>query len=309
MSRFLVTGGAGRLGRSVVQALAEAGHDVVSVDRVQAAGLPARQVVHDLRDAESTAELFAEHRPDAVVHLAGIAVPFSAPDDVTFQTNTSLSLAVLTAARETGVGAVLISSSPTVIGYGAPSGWEPTALPIDEEHPLAPWNAYALAKVAIEELVQSVVRADTPLRVGVFRPCYVVSPEEWLGAATQQGHTIRERLDDPALAAVSLFNYIDARDAGDFVLAWLTQPDAAPNGSVFFVAAADSLVREPVGDALARHVPATARLAASLPPTAPVFSSAKAERLLGWRARRSWRTELADAETVSTHAGGKGIDE
>ena len=30
--RYLVTGGAGRLGRSVVAVLAEAGHDVVSVD-------------------------------------------------------------------------------------------------------------------------------------------------------------------------------------------------------------------------------------------------------------------------------------
>ncbi len=295
MSRILVTGGAGRLGRSVVAVLADAGHEVVSVDRVEVPGLPAVQVVHELTDASAAAALFQEHRPEAVVHLAGIAVPFSAPDEVTFRTNTSLAVAVIAGAREAGVEAVLISSSPTVIGYGAPAGWMPSALPIDETHPVAPWNAYAAAKVAIEELVQAAVRAGTPLRLGLFRPCYVVSPEEWEGAPTQQGHTIADRLDDPSLAAVSLFNYVDARDAGEFVLAWLARADAAPNGSVFFVGAQDSLVREPVGAALAKHVPETAALAATLGPRDAVFSSAKAERLLGWRAHRSWRTELVTA--------------
>ena len=33
MSRIVVTGGAGRLGRSVVAGLREAGHTVISVDR------------------------------------------------------------------------------------------------------------------------------------------------------------------------------------------------------------------------------------------------------------------------------------
>ena len=293
-SRYLVTGGAGRLGRSVVTVLAEAGHEVISVDRTEAPGLPATQLVAELGDAASLAGILRTHRPDAIVHLAAIAVPFSAPDDVIFRTNTSLAFAVLGAAEEAGVGAVLIASSPTVIGYGAPAGWSPAALPIDEGHPLAPWNAYALAKVAIEELVAAELRAGSRLRLGVFRPCFVIAPEEWRGAPTQQGHTVAERLADPALAVVSLFNYVDARDAGEFVLAWLERPHAAPNGSVFFVGAADSLVREPVGEALARLVPGTAALAGALGPTDPVFSSARAERLLGWRPRRSWRTEIAE---------------
>ncbi|MCL2515654.1 MAG: NAD(P)-dependent oxidoreductase [Microbacteriaceae bacterium] len=296
MSRYLVTGGAGRLGRSVVSVLTGAGHDVVSVDRVAAPGLPALQIVRELGGPETLVDVLREHDVDAIVHLAAIAVPFSAPDDVIFRTNTSLAFAVLDAAKQAGVGTVLISSSPTVIGYNAPTGWEPAALPLTEGHPLAPWNAYALAKVAIEGLIAAEVRAATPLRLGAFRPCYVIAPEEWEGAPTQQGHTVAERLDDPALAAVSLFNYLDARDAGEFVLAWLTQPDAAPNGAVFFVGAADSMVRGPVPAALAEHVPEAAGLAGSLGDTDPVFSSALAERLLGWRARRSWRTELAAAD-------------
>jgi len=291
--RIVVTGGAGRLGRSVVTVLAEAGHEVVSIDRAVADGLPVRQLEADLLDAAATRALFAELRPEAVVHLAAISVPFSLPDPEIFATNTGLAFSVLEGALAAEAGSLLLASSPTVIGYGAPAGWSPDYLPIDEAHPVAPWNGYALSKVAIEELARMAVRRDGErLRLGVFRPCYVIAPEEWEGAPTQQGHTVAERLADPRLSAVALFNYLDARDAGDFVLAWLARAGEVPNGSCFFVGAADSLVREPVADALARLVPGTADAAGSLGDSDPVFSSARAERLLGWRARRSWRTEL-----------------
>ena len=296
MSRYLVTGGAGRLGRSVVAVLAAAGHDVVSVDRDEAPGLPASQIVADLREPGAVRALVAAHRPDGIVHLAAIPAPHVLPDDETYAINTGLAWAVLDAAVAGGVGAVLFASSPTVIGYGSPAGWRPEYLPLDERHPVAPWNGYALSKLAVEELAAMAARRhpDGP-RFGAFRPCYVIAPEEWEGAATQQGHTVRERLDNPALSAVALFNYVDARDAGEFVLAWLERGDAAPNGAVFFVGAADSLVRAPVGAALAEALPGTVEAAAGLDPTAAVFSSEFAAETLGWRARRSWRELLPDA--------------
>jgi len=295
MSRYLVTGGAGRLGRSVVTVLAEAGHDVVSVDVATVDGLPAKQVVADLVDAAATRDLVARLAPDGIVHLAAIAYPGLLPDDETFSINTRLAYSVLEAAVSAGVGAVLLASSPTVIGYGAPGGWVPHALPIDERHPLAPWNGYAASKAAIELIGATFARRDPDgPRIGAFRPCYVIAPEEWEGAPTQQGHTVLERLDDPALSAVALFNYVDARDAGEFVRRWFERAEGIPNGSVFFVGAPDSLVRGPVGEALAACVPGAGEAAVSLGPTDPVFSSALAEQLLGWRARRTWRTELAE---------------
>jgi UDP-glucose 4-epimerase len=303
VSRVLVTGGSGRLGRSVVQVLAEAGHEVVSVDRATHPGLPARQLAVDLAAPGVAERLFSEVRPEVVVHLAAIAVPFSAPEAEIFATNTALAFTVLEAALGTGVSSLLVASSPTVIGYGAPAGWSPAYLPIDERHPVAPWNAYALSKVAVEELLAMAVRAHgSRIRVGAFRPCYVIAPEEWAGAVTQQGHTIEDRLDDPALSAVALFNYLDARDAGAFVDAWITAADRIPNGEVFFVGAPDSLVREPVGPALERLVPGIGNAARSLADGAPVFSSRRAHELLGWQARRTWRTELVPAGTEDARA-------
>ncbi len=293
MSRYLVTGGSGRLGRSVVSVLSAAGHEVVSVDRHPHPESAVRHIAADLSDAEATLRLFGEVEPDGVVHLAAIAVPFASPDPQLFATNTGLAFSVLEASLQAGVQSLLFASSPTVIGYGAPAGWKPDYLPIDERHPLAPWNGYALSKLAVEAIAAMAVRAHGDrIRIGSFRPCYVIAPEEWSGAPTQQGHTIAERLDNPELSAVALFNYVDARDAGDFVLAWLTHADTVPNGSTFFVGARDSLARGDLGELIARFRPELAASAGSLSADAAVFSSHQAEQLLGWTPKRSWRTEL-----------------
>jgi UDP-glucose 4-epimerase len=291
--RVVVTGGSGRLGQSVVSALAAAGHEAVSVDRVPADGLACRQESIDLRDVDATRELFRSVAPDAVVHLAAIAVPFSAPEEVILATNSQLAFSVLDAAVAAGARAVLAASSPTVLGYGSPTGWTAHSLPLDEESPRLPWNAYALSKQLIEDMIGMFVRrSGNGVRFGSFRPCFVLSPEEWAGAPTQQGHTIEQRLLDPALAAVSLFNYLDARDAGEFVVAWLETDSPLPNGACFIVGAADALAVRPIAELWREYAPQLGDAAAALTGSEPVFSSAKAERLLGWRARRSWRTEL-----------------
>jgi UDP-glucose 4-epimerase len=294
LSRYVVTGGSGRLGASVLRALVDAGHDVVSVDRVLVDGLPARQIAHDLSDTEATRELFRELRPHGVVHLAAISVPFSAPDPIIFATNTGLAYSVIEATVASGAGQLLIASSPTVIGYGSPQGWAPRYLPLDEEHPIEPWNGYAASKQAVENLVAMAARAHgRTVDFGLFRPCFVIAPEEWEGAPTQQGHTVRERLEDPALSAVALFNYVDARDAGDFVVAWTERSHSVPNGSCFFVGAPDALALGPMDRLLPEHVPNIGDLATGLTGTRPVFSSDRAEQMLGWRARRTWRSELS----------------
>ncbi|MDI2036696.1 NAD-dependent epimerase/dehydratase family protein [Paenarthrobacter nitroguajacolicus] len=297
MSRIFVTGGSGRLGRSVVSGLAGAGHTVISVDRdaIPAAQLPAgvEQYSADLLAPGEAERLIRETAPDAVVHLAAIAVPFSAPEDVIFSTNTRLAYAVISAATDAGVPKIVTASSPTALGYGSPAGWLPPSFPLNEKTPPKPWNAYALSKLIAEQTVQMFAAAQgNKIRYAAFRPCFVISPEEWEGALTQQGHTVRERLDDPALSAPALFNYVDARDVADFLDVLLDKMDSIPNGEVFFVGAKDALATAPLAELFPRFLPGSENLTACLTGTSPAFSVDKARELLGWEPKRTWRIEL-----------------
>ena len=227
--------------------------------------------------------------PTPLIHLAAIAVPFSAPEDVILRTNAALALnvgarrAVAAASRRSSP-----ASSPTVLGYGAPAGWLPERLPLDEEAPALPWNAYALSKLLVEQVIAMLARqTGDRLRFAAFRPCYVIAPEEWQGAPTQQGHTVRERLDDPALSAPALFNYVDARDVATFRRpSWrssATSPTARCSSSAPTTPWPASRSRA----CCPRFLPGSRGLAAGLTGTSPAFSIAKAQAMLGWRPRRS----------------------
>jgi nucleoside-diphosphate-sugar epimerase len=298
MTRIAVTGGAGRLGRSLVAGLAAAGHELVSLDRVEsdAAELSGiDQIAVDLTDPDAAARAITESRADALVHLAAIAVPFSAPEDVILRTNATLALNVLSAGVAAGIDRIVTASSPTVLGYGAPAGWLPDRFPLDEHTTPKPWNAYGLSKLLAEQTITMLARqTGDATRFAAFRPCYVIPPEEWAGAPTQQGHTVRERLDDPALSATALFNYVDARDVATFVDVLLEALPGIPNGEVFFVSADDALARRPLAELMPQFVPGTEQLAAGLTGSAPAFSNAKARRVLGWRPAHSWRSELGE---------------
>jgi nucleoside-diphosphate-sugar epimerase len=295
MSRILVTGSSGRLGRSVVAVLAERGHEVVEVDLT----VPAEHAdayAADLTDPAVAADVIGGAKADAVIHLAAIAVPFSAPEQHILRTNASLAFNVMQAAVDAGVRKIVTASSPTVFGYGSPAGWAPERLPLTEDVQPRPWNAYALSKLLAERTMEmfAAQRGDA-VRLAAFRPCYVIAPEEWQGALTQQGHTVAQRLDDPALSAPALFNYVDARDVGTFLHTLIAALDDIPNAQTFIVGAADALARCPLAELMPQYVPAAAEAARELTGTAPAFSIGKAQRLLGWSPAHDWRTELGEA--------------
>lgn len=304
MTRIVITGGAGRLGRTLVAGLTARGHEIVTFDRAvsDAAELTdAEQVEIDLSDADATALALRDARADALVHLAAIAVPFSAPEDVILRTNSGLAASVLGGAVRAGIPKIVAASSPTVLGYGAPAGWVPERFPLDEQTVPRPWNAYGLSKLVIEQAIRMLQRqTGDAVRFAAFRPCYVIAPEEWAGAPTQQGHTVRERLDDPALSAPALFNYVDARDVASFTDRLLDALPDIPNAETFFVSADDALARQPLAELVPQFFPGTDEVASALTGTQSAFSTAKARQVLGWRPAYDWRTELARTAPART---------
>ncbi|MGP9488404.1 NAD-dependent epimerase/dehydratase family protein [Glutamicibacter sp. 363] len=295
--KVIITGGSGRLGRAVVAGFAHAGHHVVSLDRTLPEdpldGVDYRSV--DLLDAAATCALFKEATPQAVVSLAAMAVPFMAPEEVLLRTNATIAHNVTSAAVESGATRVVLASSPSIMGYGAPGGWKPGKLPLDETETPRPWHAYGLSKYVAEQIGAMFAAKMGPastVKFASFRPCYVIAEEEWAGAITQQGHTVAERLADPKLSAPALFNYVDARDVTDFLLLLLERFDRVENGSVFFVGAKDAMATSPLSELIPEIYPELAELAANLTGDSPAFSIEKARSVIGWEPKRSWRTEL-----------------
>ena len=96
---------------------------------------------------------------DAVVHLAAIPNPRTAPADVTFQTNVQGAWSVLQAAENAGVKRVVVASSDSVFGLSYnPPDWPPQFLPVDETHPVRPTEFYSLSKHVTETIAQSFMR-------------------------------------------------------------------------------------------------------------------------------------------------------
>lgn len=142
----LVTGAAGFLGSKIVSALAEAGYDVVGIDRVAA---PAAVPVHELSlPGERLDALLAEVRPALVVHAAGPASVGASLDDpaADFAGSVVVTASLLEAVRRHAPAArVVLLSSAAVYG-------NPASLPVAEDAPLAPLSPYGFHKTMVEAL-------------------------------------------------------------------------------------------------------------------------------------------------------------
>lgn len=107
--RVVVTGGAGFLGRFVVQQLEARGCQTVIVPRSKE---------HDLRDKSAIQRLLAEHRPDVIFHLAavvgGIGANLRNPGSF-FYDNAIMGIQLLEVARQMGVGKVVVAG--TICSY------------------------------------------------------------------------------------------------------------------------------------------------------------------------------------------------
>lgn len=175
--KILVTGGAGFIGSHTVVELQNAGYDVVVVDnlvnasakvigRVEAiTGKKVPFYETDIRDREGLTKIFAEEKPDAVIHFAGLkAVGESVrlPWEY-YENNIAGTLTLVDVMRSNHCKNIIFSSSATVYG-------DPAFVPITEECPKGTCtNPYGWTKSMLEQILTDIQFADKEWNVVLLR--------------------------------------------------------------------------------------------------------------------------------------------
>jgi nucleoside-diphosphate-sugar epimerase len=238
--RTLVTGGAGFIGRHVVERLHDGGAGVVSFDRAAARGLPPGvvRVQGELFDLRRLVATLADHDVSRIVHAAGIAdaqLSVGMPA-ATVAANAAGTTHLLEAARLAGfTGRIVLLS--TIAVYGNNDGV------IDERSPLSPRTPYAATK-AFGDLLGEVYGCRFGLDVVSLRLSEVYGPGRTLPGAVQDvldAAVERRPLHLPA-GADHPCHPIHADDASRAVIAALDARD--PREGVYLVTGGE---RVPLG--------------------------------------------------------------
>ncbi len=162
--KILVTGCNGFVGWHAQDALRAAGHEVIGSDVACPTGTPCLPL--DVCDLPAVCRLLTAVRPDAILHLGGIAfVPlgWTEPQRI-FAVNTIGTLNILDAVRQTTpTTRVLVVTSAEV--YGS----HPAPAPLTEDAPYLPDNIYGVAKAAADQSAL-LYAAHHHLAVMVARP-------------------------------------------------------------------------------------------------------------------------------------------
>lgn len=150
--KILVTGGAGFIGSHTVDALIEAGHEVVVLDDLSTGhkeNINQKAGFHkaDLRDS-AVQDIFAEEKPDVVYHLAAQVKVVKSINEPVFDLEVNLAGAInlLDACRKNKVEKIIYSSTGGAV-YGEPN---PDDLPIDERYVINPLSFYGIHKHTME---------------------------------------------------------------------------------------------------------------------------------------------------------------
>lgn len=229
--KVLVTGGAGFLGRAVVESLRERGHEVASASRAPHPELDAVGVATvsvDVADEEAVAA--AVEGRDAVVHVAARTGVWGPREDF-FRTNVDGTRNVLSACLRHDVRRLVYTSSPSVCFDGRS---HVRALN-DLSYPKRFLCAYAETKAIAERLVLA-ANGRGQLSTCALRPHLIFGPGDphLVPRLLERGRRGRLAVVGPGTNEVSL-TYVDNAAAAHADALGTLEPGAAHAGNAYFI--------------------------------------------------------------------------
>ncbi len=280
-----VTGVSGRIGSAVVTELLANGYDVVGTDQVEPAeglGSPRDSytfIKMPLDDAEKIAEAMAGS--ETLVHMAAIPHPTGYRPEFVFNNNMTSAFNVMQAAADAGIKRAVVASSLSALGtVWAPKTFVAQYVPIDEDHPLLPFDCYSLAKGLIEDIGKMFHRR-TGMQIAAMRFPWVLRPSDYAAA-------IPGVAKDLAFGAPHCWSYLDVRDAA---IACRQALEPADYGyGTFNIVASDSLSDIPTAELLATYAPSI-EVRVPIKGTGSGYSTERARKAFGFEPKYSWRTE------------------
>ena len=171
-----MTGGAGFIGSHLVKRLVSDGWYVTVVDDLSSSSMndqiESAAPLHNLDVADpSFADVFSEHQPEIVFHLAAqVSVARSMREpELDIHTNIVGGINLLQQCVRFGVKRVVLFSTGGAL-YG-----EPDYLPCDESHSIKPLSVYGASKHALEQYTR-VIAESNDIEYSILRPGNVYGP-------------------------------------------------------------------------------------------------------------------------------------
>ena len=274
VSRVLVTGAAGRIGRAVLDALASAGIPAHALVLEDPGDLDAAAVFTGSA-ADPSAVRPSLRGVDGVIHLAALATPDHGTALEVFGGNVCATFVVLDEAGRAGVPRAVITSSFSITGLPfARALLHPAYLPIDIAMPAQVEDPYALSKQT-DELTAAMVARRYGIGVVALRYPFVGGFDDRLPGFAE---LVAER---PEIGARDMWSYLETRDAARAAL--LALDVEQPGAQAVYVAAPRTLVPYPTAELLDRFHPDVLRRTEFLGRTVPI-ELAPARELLGFTA-------------------------